>query len=120
MDAGMGAWNTKLMHYSVQTLLLSFLSTHFPYGQNVPFFPKALLTHPSVIQESHMVGVERRQRDYHIHGIHTQGQANTREDVKIPTCGLFGKYRTQHSSRPTAFKIPCTKASSALAPIWSL
>jgi hypothetical protein len=54
MDAGMGARNTKLMQYSVQTLLLPFLSTHSPYGQNVPFFPKALLTHPSVIQESHM------------------------------------------------------------------
>lgn len=48
----------------------------------------------------HMAGVERRRRsDYHTPSIHTQGQADIREDVKIPTWGLFGKSGTQPSSR---------------------
>lgn len=54
VDIGVGEWNSDLMQDCVQTLILSFLSIHFPCRQNVPFFPKALLTHPSVIQESHM------------------------------------------------------------------
>lgn len=50
----------------------------------------------------HMAGVERRRRrrrsDYHTPSIHTRGQADIREDVKIPTWGLFGKSGTQPSS----------------------
>lgn len=99
-----------LIPYFIQTLLPSFLSTHFPCRQNTSFFPKALLTHPSVIRRSHM-GATRWEWgegwETRIHKVQTWSEADG-EDAKIPIHCLHGKTWDNPPRGLSAFTIPCT------------
>lgn len=108
--------DVDLIQYFIQTRLPSLLSTHFPYTQSTPFLPKALLTHPSVIQKSHVGATWEEWGE----GIHTQSKADIR-DVTIPVrASLSASTQDRPPLGLSAFRPPTQQAPSALGPNWNI